>query len=94
MIRKIIPGTIIAAAVGIVSQVASIPFVDPLVSVILNQSGALFTAASITGFTIAPSVAWLPVDAIQTLALVAGAIFVLTQLAKVGRAAKQQFMEE
>jgi hypothetical protein len=96
MIRDLIehPGTIITVAVGVVSQFATLPLVDPLISVILQQSGALFTAASITGFTIAPQVEWLPVDIIQTLAIVVGALFVLTQLAKVGRAAKKQFMEE
>jgi uncharacterized metal-binding protein len=68
-----------SAGVGLAHGLG-ITWLDPLVSVLLANLSTLFTALSITGFTIAPEVAWLPEETLTTLALVVAGLYVATLL--------------
>lgn len=62
-----------AYAIGADPITAGAAFIDVAVA----QASHVFTAASIAGFTIAPTIEWIPEGTITAIALVAGAIVVL-----------------
>ncbi|AGF91284.1 hypothetical protein DJ71_09250 [Halorubrum sp. E3] len=74
------PVAVATAAGGALLQLLGVTWLDPFVSVVLANIGTLFTALSISGFTIAPEVAWLPEDTLTTLTLVAAGVYVLKLL--------------
>lgn len=80
------PITGLTAAFAFVANVLSIPFVDAIWAVLWNNAGTLFTVLSVSGFTLAPKVPWLPGEPLTIAALVAGALFVATQLDKLAEA--------
>jgi hypothetical protein len=68
----------VATSVGIaIAHALGVAWVDPFISVVLANISTIFTALSISGFTLAPEVAWLPQETLTTLALVAGGLYVL-----------------
>lgn len=77
------PVTIATSAGLAIAHVLGIAWIDPLVSVLLANIPTIFTVFSISGFTLAPEVAWLPEETLTTLALVAGGIYVLTLVDRV-----------
>lgn len=87
------PWTTATVVIGVVGGVLQVPLVAALWDVLWSQAGALFAALSVTGFTLAPEVPWLPTQTIQVAALVAGGLFVLTRLHKVWTALREQLLE-
>lgn len=71
-----------SALVALVASVLNVPFIDAVVGVAWANAGTLFTVLSVSGFTLAPEVPWLPAEPLTIAALVAGALFVATQLDK------------
>lgn len=69
------PVTVLSAGLASASSLFSIPFLDPVLAVVWLNIGKLFTAASISAFTIVPNVE-LPVaeagEALQIVAILLG----------------------
>lgn len=74
------PIAVATATGGALLQLLGVTWIDPFASVLLANIGTLFTALSISGFTIAPEVAWIPEDTLTTLTLIAAAVYVLKLL--------------
>lgn len=74
------PVAVATAVGGALLQLLGVTWIDPFVGVLFANIGTLFTALSISGFTIAPEVAWLPEDTLTTLTLVAAGVYVLKLL--------------
>jgi len=77
------PVTVATSAGLAIAHVLGIGWIDPVITVVLANIPTIFTALSISGFTLAPEVAWLPEETLTTLALVAGGIYVLTLVDRV-----------
>lgn len=77
--RKILtdPVTVILATLGAIAHALGVGWVQAVVSVLWTNVSTLFTALSVSGFTLAPQVAWIPEGPVTTAALVAGAAYVL-----------------
>jgi hypothetical protein len=76
------PITTASAIFAVVANVLSLPFIDAVWSVAWSNAGTLFTVLSVSGFTLAPEVPWLPAEPLSIAALVAGTLFVATQVRK------------
>lgn len=74
------PAAVATALGGALLQLLGVTWIDPFIGVLFANIGTLFTALSISGFTIAPEVAWLPEDTLTTLTLVAAGVYVLKLL--------------
>jgi Na+/phosphate symporter len=78
------PVTAVTAVLAAAAQLLNLVWLDAAVAVLLANIGTLFTAVSITGFTIVPEIEALPNAPFRVLALVIGVIYVaylLEQLA-------------
>lgn len=79
---------LVGAVVAFFSVVTAIAL-DPTGSVatialsLIDQAGLIFTAASITGFTLAPEISWIPKREIQAIAIIFGIIVVAGVIDKV-----------
>lgn len=87
------PMTVGSAALASASSLFSVPFLDPLMTVVWTNIGQLFTAFSIGAFTVVPNID-LPVaqagEAIQITALLLGVAYA----AKLGLKVGQQAIEK
>lgn len=72
------PATVLSAGLASLSSLFSIPFVDPMLGVVWGNIGQLFTAFSISAFTIVPNID-LPVaevgQSIQIIAILLGVAY-------------------
>ena len=84
------PVTLATATGGALLQALGVAWIDPVVSVIFGNIGTVFTALSISGFTIAPELAWLPEDTLTTLTLVVAGLYVLKLLDRLADQIKQR----
>lgn len=87
------PLTAITAAVGVVGGWLQFPFVDAILGTLWGEAGALFAALSVSATTLAPEVAWLPVETIQVAALVMGVLLVVNRLYRVGVGFQQRLTD-
>jgi len=71
------PVTIATSSGLAIAHMLGIGWADAVLSVVLANISMIFTALSISGFTLAPEVAWLPEETLTTLAIAAGAVYVL-----------------
>lgn len=67
-------------ALGIVSKVLSLGFVDAVAAATWSSIGSIFTGLSIASFTLGPKVEFLPEGTLTLLALAAGTVY----LTKIG----------
>jgi hypothetical protein len=84
------PVAVATATGGALLQLLGVTWIDPLASVLFANIGTLFTALSISGFTIAPELAWLPEDTLTTLTLVAAGLYVLKLLDRLADQLRQK----
>lgn len=88
------PLTWLSALAGGALQYMELLHLDILLDlgvVVWGQAGALFSAFSIAGFTLAPNLEWVPTGAVETAALLLGAVFVLKKLSGVMDGARDRF---
>jgi len=74
------PITIIFAAVNAVSQVAQIPFLDPLLVVLWSYSGEVLAVVTVVYSQLAPEFEWLPQQELWIVFILAAVLFVATRL--------------
>jgi hypothetical protein len=84
------PKAVATATGGALLQLLGVTWVDPVASVVIANIGTVFTALSISGFTIAPEVAWIPEGALTKLTLLAAAVYVLKLLDSLSDQLKQK----
>jgi hypothetical protein len=77
------PVTVATSAGLAIAHVLGVGWIDPLVSVLLANIGSVFTALSVSSFTLAKNVSWLPEETLTSLTIVAGGIYVLTLVDRV-----------
>jgi hypothetical protein len=77
------PVTIATSGALGLAHLLGIAWIDPLIQVVIANIATIFTIFSISGFSLAPEVAWLPEETLTKLALVAGGIYVLTLVDRV-----------
>jgi|GEM_PF-6198205 len=88
------PVAVATAAGGALLQLLGVTWLDPAVSVLFANIGTLFTALSISGFTIAPELAWLPEDTLTTLTLIVAGLYVLKLLDSLADQLKQRLNDD
>ncbi|WP_049982039.1 hypothetical protein [Halorubrum sp. BV1] len=84
------PTAVATATGGALLQLLGVTWLDPVASVVVANIGTVFTALSISGFTIAPEVAWLPEEMLTKLTLLAAAVYVVTLLDRLSDQLKQK----
>ncbi|TKX78437.1 hypothetical protein EXE53_21180 [Halorubrum sp. SD626R] len=84
------PKTVATATGGALLQLLGVTWLDPVASVVVANIGTVFTALSISGFTIAPEVAWIPEGALTKLTLLAAAVYVVKLLDNLSDELKQK----
>lgn len=84
------PRAVATATGGALLQLLGITWLDPVASVVVANIGTVFTALSISGFTIAPEVAWIPEGALTKLTLLAAAVYVVKLLDSLSDQLKQK----
>lgn len=88
------PLAIAGSAFAAFGWVANIPLLDPFLATIWSNPGPLFTAFSVTTFTIAPEIAWLPKGPLTVLTLALGMVFVASLLWKWGQKLTARLTED
>ncbi|TKX82047.1 hypothetical protein [Halorubrum sp. SD626R] len=84
------PKAVATATGGALLQLLGVTWLDPVASVVVANIGTVFTALSISGFTIAPEVAWIPEGALTKLTLLAAAVYVVKLLDSLSDQLKQK----
>jgi len=74
------PATVATSSGIAIANAIGLTWFDPLISVLLGNLNTVFTALSVTGFTIAPEISWLPQDTLTTLTLAVAGLYVLKLL--------------
>lgn len=80
------PITTASAVFAFAANFLNITLIDAVWAVLWNNAGTLFTVLSVSGFTLAPNIPWIPGNPLNVAALLAGALFVATQLNKLAEA--------
>jgi hypothetical protein len=82
-----------AVAVGgsLASWVFGLPVGGDLAAWLIESSGTLFGAASVSAFTLGPQIEWLPADALQQVAIGLGVVFVGAKLHQAGKGLLTRF---
>jgi hypothetical protein len=80
-------------ALGVASYL-KLPVATGLWGFIVAQIGTAFPAVSVAAFAVAPQVAWLPADPLQSLAIVLGGVFVAAKLDKLWDAFNRRFLTQ
>lgn len=77
----------ISTASAIVSAIGGMLFIPPdlLAAAVWGSLGTLAPASTMTAFTLAPNIGWLPVDGLQIVALVLAGLYVVKLLVPFGK---------
>lgn len=84
-LKKIItdPATVAVTVAAGLSHALGLGIVDAAVHVLWANIPSLFTAASVSGLTLAPRVEWLPAGPLTAIALGLGGLYVVKLLSRV-----------
>jgi hypothetical protein len=84
-LKKIItdPATVAVTVAGALSHLLGLGIADAIVHVVWANVPTLFTALSVSGFTLAPRVEWLPAEPLTAAAIAVGGLYVLRLLNRV-----------
>jgi hypothetical protein len=74
------PVAVATALGGALLQLLGVTWIDPFLSVLFANIGTVFSALSISSFTLASELPWLPEGVLTKLTLVAGGLYVLKLL--------------
>jgi hypothetical protein len=74
------PASKATALVGVLGGLLNFPVLAALWAGLWGQLPTVFTVSSLLGFTVAPSVEFIPTDTAQAVALVVAGLFVLKKL--------------
>ncbi|OYR61157.1 hypothetical protein DJ71_24415 [Halorubrum sp. E3] len=84
------PVAVATAVGGGLLQLLGVTWLDPFASVLFANIGTLFSALSISSFTLATELAWLPEGLLTKLTLVVGGLYVLKLLDSLADQLKQK----
>jgi len=76
-----------------VAALLNVPFLDVIASVIWANAGTLFGGVSVVTTTLAPEIAWLPVEELRVAMVITGLLFVATRANRLWTAFKERYSE-